>query len=779
MGRILKVKSPQDIEKRLIGRKGDTLLVCIDERVARLHPRSIHFPSFKNTVVYTPSSAERTKSFDEYKKCLEYYLSQDIHPKAHMLAIGGGSLLDMAGLVASTLFRGISWSTVPTTLTAMVDAGIGGKTAVDLGGYKNAVGTFHDPENVFLCTRFLQTLPEEERISHLGEVVKYCFLSRNIFDAVMNGTEIEKLVLACARYKQSIVRIDPRDTAKRRILNLGHTLGHALEVIYGISHGRAVIEGMKIIFHLTNRRHLLDTMDTLLTKLSIPHTEPPWQGGSFPVDRVLDHLKKDKKRTRTDTVTIVECEKVGTVRTREVPLDELAQKLCHFDKKEVGKHLYFHSLGCSKNLVDSQVMLGLLGLEGFSICQSPERAEVIVVNTCSFIEAAKKESIDTILDMADYKKGNCKILVVSGCMAQRYSEQLEQELPEVDLIIGTGEYHRIAKLLKAHEEGSLEVKSHVEVPKFIHTEYDPRINTSPSYSAWLKVSEGCNRNCTFCIIPSLRGKLRSRGIESLVRETEGLVSKGVREINVISQDLSDYGSDLAGDDLTGLLRGLGGITGLDWIRLFYFYPDELSDATIETMAHCPNLCRYLDSPVQHFSDTVLKRMNRRITGAEIIRRIKKLRAVLPDIVLRTSVIVGFPGETEEDFQRLLEGIRLIRFHHLGIFRYSDEEGTPAFRLGGKVDPEIIERRFNEVYELQREIASDLNRQFVGRRLDVLIEGLHEETDRLVVGRHQGQAPEVDGRVIINDLAGLSPNVGDMIKVEVTEALGFDILGKAI
>ena len=778
MSKIIQGKSTRDIKRHLAELETDTVLICIDNQVAELYPETAHF-SFKdkNAIVYTPEGPP--KDFKAYGKYMEYVLSQDVHPKAHLVAIGGGALIDMAGFAASTLFRGIPWSTIPTTLTAMVDAGIGGKTAVDVGGYKNAAGTFHPPERVFIYTDFLRTLPESERTSGLGEVVKYCFLDRNIFDLVMGDSQREKIIFSCARYKQKIVRCDPKDTGKRRILNLGHTLGHAFEKIYNISHGQAVLEGMRAIFHLTEKTHLLDTMDILLKKLSIPNIPPPWQGKRFPVESVLDHLKRDKKRRRSGVATIVECEDVGRVHIREVILDKFAEKLRHFNQKKTGKSLYFTSLGCSKNLVDSQVMLGFLGLEGFSIHPSPEEAEVIIINTCSFIEASKKESVDTILEMAEHKKRNCNVLVVSGCMAQRYSERLEREFPEVDLIIGTGEYHRIAKLLKAHEEGALAVKSHVEVPKFIHTEYDPRINTSPFYSAWLKVSEGCNRNCTFCIIPTLRGTLRSRSIASLVQESQNLVSEGVREINVVSQDLSDYGSDLSSDDLAGLLKGLGRLVDLDWVRLFYFYPDELSDKTIEAMALSPNLCRYLDSPVQHFSDSILRRMNRRITGVEIIRRIEKLRAAIPDIVLRTSVIVGFPGETEEDFEHLLEGIRRVRFHHLGIFRYSDEEGTPAFRLRDKIDPAIIEERFDRVYELQREIASQLNQGFVGHTLDVLIEGLHEESDRLVVGRHQGQAPDVDGRVIINDLAGLNPHIGDMIKVEVTEALGFDVLGRAI
>lgn len=447
------------------------------------------------------------------------------------------------------------------------------------------------------------------------------------------------------------------------------------------------------------------------------------------------------------------------------------------------KTVYFTSLGCSKNLVDSQVMLGYMGLDGFVVTPEAEEAEVIVVNTCSFIDASKRESVETILDLADFKNpevGNCKALVVSGCMAQRYSQQLEEELPEVDLIIGTGEYNKITMLLKAFEDRKLEKKSFVEIPKFIHTEYDPRLNTSPFYTAWLKISEGCNRNCTFCIIPKLRGKLRSRTVESLVNEAKNLASTGVRELNLISQDLSDYGVDLdENNNLFQLLSGLETVSGVDWVRLFYFYPDELTDEVIEKMATSEKVCKYLDMPVQHFSDAVLKRMNRKITGERIHDRIAKLRERIPGIVLRTSIIVGFPGETEEDFELLLEGIKKAKFNHLGIFRYSDEEGTPAFKLQPKVDQETIDERFDILFETQKEIVRELNTQYLGKKIKVLIEGEHDETELLIQGRHEGQAPDIDGKVIINDLSGLEVKVGDLVEVEITDVLDYDLVGRII
>lgn len=445
--------------------------------------------------------------------------------------------------------------------------------------------------------------------------------------------------------------------------------------------------------------------------------------------------------------------------------------------------VYFTSLGCSKNLVDAQVMLGHMGLNGFKVETEPQNSEVIVVNTCSFIEAAKQESIEMILDLADFKDeevGKCKALVVSGCMAQRYSDELEKSLPEVDMFIGTGEYNKIVPLLTALENNKLEKKSFVEVPRFIHTEFDPRLNTSPFYTAWLKISEGCNRNCTFCIIPTLRGRLRSRTVESLVEEAKKLSDSGVRELNLISQDLSDYGVDLSDENnLFELLSGLETVDGVDWVRLFYFYPDELTDEVIEKMATSSKVCKYLDMPVQHFSDYVLKRMNRKITGEKIMERIVKLRERIPGIVLRTSIIVGFPGESEEDFEKLLEGIKKARFNHLGIFRYSDEEGTPAFRLKDKNSQDVIDERFDRLYEVQKEIARELNQDFLGQTVEVLVEGTHEDTELLIVGRHFGQAPDIDGKVIINDLNERDLEVGDLVKVEITEVLDFDLVARVL
>ncbi|HXH75562.1 MAG TPA: 30S ribosomal protein S12 methylthiotransferase RimO [Bacteriovoracaceae bacterium] len=454
-------------------------------------------------------------------------------------------------------------------------------------------------------------------------------------------------------------------------------------------------------------------------------------------------------------------------------------------KKFQEKSLFFTSLGCSKNLVDSQVMLGHLKLDGFTIATSPEDAEVIIVNTCSFVEAAKIESIETMLDLASYKvDGKCQALVMSGCMAQRYSNELEDSMPEVDMFIGTGEYQKIVPLLRAMEEGKLEKKSFVEIPRYIHTEFDPRLNTSPFYMAWLKISEGCNRNCTFCIIPTLRGKLRSRTVDSLVKEAEQLAATGVRELNLISQDFSDYGVDLDGGGkkegknpmIYELLARLEKVEGIDWVRVFYFYPDDLTEDVMDLMAKSTKITKYLDMPVQHFATDVLKRMNRRVTKEIIHEKIRTLREKIPGIVLRTSIIVGFPGETEEDFEALLEGIKMARFNHLGVFKYSDEEGTPALRLKNKVPQEVIDERFEKLYEAQKEIARDLNQDYLGKIIEVLVEGQHDETELLLQGRHAGQAPDIDGVVIIND--GMA-RAGELVRVEITDVLDYDLVGKIV
>ncbi len=450
--------------------------------------------------------------------------------------------------------------------------------------------------------------------------------------------------------------------------------------------------------------------------------------------------------------------------------------------------IYFVSLGCPKNLVDSQVMLGLLEKERYVLTQEPQNAQVIIVNTCSFIQASQEESIETILEMAQFKEsGQCEILVASGCLTQRYSKKLETEMPEVDLFIGTGQYHRITELLEkqrqALELGSpLPKRSYVDQPAFIHTEQDPRLHTGPQYSSFLKLSEGCNRRCAFCIIPKLRGNVRSRTIASLVKEAAAMASNGVRELNLVAQDLTEYGMEWKyREKLEMLLPELCKIEGIEWIRLHYVYPDQFSDELISVIAREPKIVKYLDMPIQHTNDAILKRMNRRLTKAKLFDLVQKLRDQIPGIVFRTSIIVGFPGETQEQFQELCEDLQSLKLDHVGVFRYSKEEGTQAALMPHQVHPATKRRRAKELTQILQQQSQELQNRYLGSQVEVLIEGPSSETDLLVQGRMSTQAQEIDGHVLINDLDQLGGHPirsGDLIEVEITEALPHDLLGRA-
>jgi len=441
------------------------------------------------------------------------------------------------------------------------------------------------------------------------------------------------------------------------------------------------------------------------------------------------------------------------------------------------KNVHIVTLGCPKNRVDSEIMLGGLVEGGWQLTDSPEDADVLVVNTCAFIEASKQESIEAILEAARYKtEGRARKLVVTGCLSQRYADELAAEMPEVDHFLGTSAYAQIADLLNGVEAAPRQV---IPDPDYIHTAATPRINSLPSYTAYLKISEGCDNDCAFCIIPKLRGGQRSRPIEDIVREAESLAAQGVREINLVAQDLTAYGHDLPGrPKLHQLITALGEVKGVRWVRLHYAYPRNFPEALIAAIRDTPNVVKYLDMPVQHASDRLLRAM-RRGRNADFLRGLlKELREQIPGIVLRTSLIVGLPGETEEDFQELLAFIREQRFDHLGIFRYSQEEGTLAGEMDGQIDEEVKLERWKQAMELQAEIRAEQQQAYVGKEIEVLVEGPHEETEHLLVGRHAGQAPEIDGQVIINDVpeGGVSP--GDIVKVLVEEAYEYDLVGAA-
>lgn len=434
------------------------------------------------------------------------------------------------------------------------------------------------------------------------------------------------------------------------------------------------------------------------------------------------------------------------------------------------------SLGCARNLVDSEVMLGMMQKDGYGLTASPEDANVIVVNTCGFIDTAKQESVDTILEAASFKtEGQCEKLVVAGCLAERYPGEIKESIPEVDLVIGTAGFSQIVEELKKVEDNEADNGIHVDHERL--KDYDlPRINTQPFYRAYLKLAEGCAKRCSFCVIPDLRGKLRSRSIENLIKEAERLVETGVTEFNLIAQDLTDFGRDRKDDtNLAELLRALAKVNGVEWIRLFYAYPDQLDTEVIDLIKNEPKICKYLDVPIQHINNDILKRMNRKTTGDEIQAMVRRLKAEIPDMVLRTSLMVGFPGETEEAFEELESFLRLGLIDQVGIFTYSEEEGSQSARLyEDDVPAETKEERRAKLYEIQQEALQKSLQSWVGKTIPVLVEGFHEETPYLLKSRHYGQAPDVDNITIIN--SGSAP-VGSYAQALVTDVLGNDLLAE--
>ena len=442
------------------------------------------------------------------------------------------------------------------------------------------------------------------------------------------------------------------------------------------------------------------------------------------------------------------------------------------------QRVHLVSLGCPKNRVDSEVMVGSLMEGGYEFVDGPEEADVIVVNTCSFIQPATEESIETVLDMTKYKtNGRCKKLVVTGCMVQRYGASLEGELPEVDHFLGTGEYHRIRSVLDARDEAM--PRSFIDVPMYIHDEMSPRVNSWSACSAYLKISEGCNHKCAFCIIPQLRGVLRSRTIESLVIEATALAKQGVMEINLISQDSTAYGRDLGDKKGLGLLlRALAKVEGIQWIRLHYAYPIGLPEGLLEALADEPKVVPYLDIPLQHASGPMLKAMRRGATRAGQERILERVRRHVPDISIRTTFIVGFPGETEADFEELCSFVRDQEFDHVGVFTYFQEDGTPAAELDNQVDDDVKIERQATLMKIQAGISRKKLQAQVGQVLPVLIEGTAEESDLLLRGRTWFQAPDVDGQVYITS-APDDVEVGQIRAVRITEAGDYDLVGEVI
>jgi ribosomal protein S12 methylthiotransferase len=439
----------------------------------------------------------------------------------------------------------------------------------------------------------------------------------------------------------------------------------------------------------------------------------------------------------------------------------------------------FISLGCSKNLVDTEMMLGLLREAGYEMTDSLEEADMIIVNTCTFIEAAKEESVNSILEAAEYKKtGHCRRLIVAGCLSQQFQKQLADEIPEIDILVGTNSWQHIIETIRKSEKGG-QVLCFEDAP-CMNTEHMPRMVTTPGYTSYLKIAEGCSNGCTFCYIPYVRGPMRSRSIASVAEEAGQLADRGVKELNVIAQDSSCYGRDLKdGTTLAGLLSQLVRIEGIHWIRLFYLYPTYFTDELLDLICHEKKICKYVDIPLQHISNGVLRRMNRKDTKESILTLLRKIRKAPVKMTIRTTLMVGFPGETEEEFQELCDFIKEIRFDDLGVFMYSPQEGTPAAVMEGQIPEDVKQARYHEIMSIQAKISEENDQDCIGQTAEALVEEIMEEENgkMLAKGRTSFQAPEVDGNVYIENPGALKP--GDFTTVKITDGYAYDLIAEKI
>lgn len=439
----------------------------------------------------------------------------------------------------------------------------------------------------------------------------------------------------------------------------------------------------------------------------------------------------------------------------------------------------FVSLGCAKNLIDTEIMLGILKESGIELTHEPSDADILIVNTCAFIESAKEESITTVLNMAEYKKpenGKCRSLIITGCLGQRYGQELLDEMPEADAILGTGTFPRIMEAVRESLAGNRVVL--VGEDTTIYDAKMPRILTTPSYTAYVKIAEGCNNACAFCAIPLIRGKYRSRKIEDITTEVKRLVKNGAKEIILIAQDTASYGRDVYGKpSLARLLRRLVKIGGLRLIRILYSYPTFFTDELIDTIANEPKIAKYVDLPMQHAHDGVLKKMHRADTRASMEALIKKLRERIPGITIRSTFIVGFPGETDSQYQTLRNFVEEQRFAKVGIFTYSEEEGTAAAKMGDKIPDDIKEERYHDLMSVQAKISEEINKSIEGQELAVLVEGRDEQQENIAYGRSYREAPDVDGQVYIEGDTDSRP--GDIVKVRITQGFAYDVVGELI
>lgn len=441
------------------------------------------------------------------------------------------------------------------------------------------------------------------------------------------------------------------------------------------------------------------------------------------------------------------------------------------------------SLGCPKNLVDSETMLGLIHEENYEITNDPSEAEIIIVNTCGFIESAKEESINTILQMAEYKKsGSCKYIIVTGCLSQRYAEELFNELPEADAIAGVEVYDEIGSIIKRVMNGERFIMMERSKPDVIYTSKEtflPRILTTPSYTAYLKIAEGCDNCCSYCAIPKIRGPYRSKPMEQVLKEAKALADNGVKELIVVAQDTTRYGEDLPGGKLllADLLKELNKIESLKWIRVMYCYPNNFTDELIETFASLDKVCKYVDLPLQHASNRLLASMNRYDTREEVETLLAKLRKRIPGIVIRTTFIVGFPGETDADFEELKEFVEQQRFENAGVFAYSQEEGTVAGAMPNQIPDEIKQERYHELMALQAQISEEIHKDTEGQTLEVLVEGIEEDGSGLHYGRSYREAPDIDGLVFIENPGDIKP--GCFVKVNILQGFTYESVGERI
>lgn len=441
------------------------------------------------------------------------------------------------------------------------------------------------------------------------------------------------------------------------------------------------------------------------------------------------------------------------------------------------------SLGCPKNLVDSETMLGLIHEEKYEITNDPSEAKIIIVNTCGFIESAKEESINTILQMAEYKKsGSCKYIIVTGCLSQRYAEELFSELPEADAIAGVEVYDEIGSIIKRVMNGERFIMLERSKPDVIYTSKEtflPRILTTPSYTAYLKIAEGCDNCCSYCAIPKIRGPYRSKPMEQVLKEAKALADNGVKELIVVAQDTTRYGEDLPGGKLllADLLKELNKIESLKWIRVMYCYPNNFTDELIETFASLDKVCKYVDLPLQHASNRLLTSMNRYDTREEVETLLAKLRKRIPGIVIRTTFIVGFPGETDADFEELKEFVEQQRFENAGVFAYSQEEGTVAGAMPNQIPDEIKQERYHELMALQAQISEEIHKDTEGQTLEVLVEGIEEDGSGLHYGRSYREAPDIDGLVFIENPGDIKP--GCFVNVNILQGFTYESVGEII